>query len=292
MSGNHNEGSLDRARYRRALWWLDRGVELVPLKARSKVIQRGYGPRKAHIQDARAAEAWFLKAGANLAVVLGATRGLIIADWDDVEDYAAWRDTSGAQVDTLTERTARGYHAFFFGEGLPSAVGDGCEFKASGVCTVSPSVHPTGALYQIVHYVPIARLGHQEACTFFPFLRETLARRAERQQRYSASTKTPVKQGIRGEGSVVTRIKAARSTVEEMEAAGIVLRPAGENTLVGLCPFHDDHRPSLWVYTHNGLWGCNHPGCKAAGLHDVINFRALVQGISNSAAIQQLAREL
>ena len=292
MTDKHSGHSLRRARYHRALWWLGNGVELVPLRGRSKAIQRGFGSRKAHIRDAAAAGRWFLDTDANMAVVLGENRGLIIADWDDVRDYAAWSHSTGAQVDTLTERTARGYHAFFFGEGLPSAVGDGCEFKANGVCAVSPSVHPSGALYRIVCDVPVADLDQEEACALFPFLSASLSRHAESTQRHSCSRDELGNRDKQQDGSVIERIKAARSTVQEMEAAGIVLRPSGENTLVGLCPFHDDHHPSLWVYMDNGLWGCNKPNCQAAGIHDVINFRALVRGISNSAAIKELANEL
>jgi DNA primase len=93
------------------------------------------------------------------------------------------------------------------------------------------------------------------------------------------------------QGGVIWRIKATRSTFDEMCAAGISLRPAGTNSLVGLCPFHDDHSPSLWLNPESGLWGCNRPDCSAAGIHDVINFRALFRGISNRAAIKQLADE-
>ena len=194
-------------------------------------------------------------------------------------------------VDTLAEQTARGYHLFFFGHDLPSAVAAGCEFKTEGVCTVSPSVHPSGALYRIVHDVSIARLDQEEACALFPFLSEALSKRAKRKQRPPSGRSMPGDRRTQKDGSVIERIKATRSTVQELEAAGIALRPSGENTMVGLCPFHDDHRPSLWVYTDNGLWGCNKPTCRAAGFHDVINFRALVRGISNSASIKELASE-
>ena len=90
---------------------------------------------------------------------------------------------------------------------------------------------------------------------------------------------------------LLARIKAARPILDELHAAGITLRPAGQDTLVGRCPFHDDHHPSLWVYPTRGLWGCNRPGCPAAGTHDVINFRARWRGVDNRAAIRQLADE-
>ena len=70
----------------------------------------------------------------------------------------------------------------------------------------------------------------------------------------------------------------------------VPLKKQGKN-YVGLCPFHDDHAPSLWVYPPSGLWGCNKPSCQAAGIHDVINFRALAHGLTNSMAIRQLAAE-
>jgi DNA primase len=79
--------------------------------------------------------------------------------------------------------------------------------------------------------------------------------------------------------------------MEEMQAADLTLQAGGKQTLVGLCPFHQDHSPSLWVNPESGLWGCNKPTCPAAGIHDVINFRALIRNISNSAAIKQLANE-
>ena len=97
---------------------------------------------------------------------------------------------------------------------------------------------------------------------------------------------TPLQTGL------VARIKATRSILDELRDADIDLLPAGHHTLVGLCPFHHDHSPSLWVYPHTGLWGCNRPDCSASGTHDVINFRARWRGISNRAAIRQLADEL
>ena len=145
-------------------------MQLVPIRPRSKRLQPGYGPSKAHISDIPSAREWFLSTDANLGVVLGGSVGLIAADWDDVGDYNHWRATTGMQVDTLAERTARGYHLFFFGPGLPSAVGNGCEFKARGVCTVSPSVHPTGVVYRILNDAPIACLDRDQARLLFPFL--------------------------------------------------------------------------------------------------------------------------
>ena len=284
---------LRRERYGRACWWLDRGVEIVPIRTRSKKLQPGYGPTKAHITEKASARKWFLGTDANLGVVLGGNVGLIVADWDDVEDYQAWRKAEGAKVETLAERTARGYHLFFQGRALVSAASNACEFKTTGVCAVSPSVHPSGVVYRIVSDADIARVGTGDAHRLFPFL----SRERDRRQDLGGVTVprgftvTRQRLGRSAGRGVVSRIKAARSTVDEMNAAGIALRRGGEDALVGLCPFHDDHHPSLWVNPVSGVWGCNKPSCPAAGYHDVINLRALVRGISNPAAIRDLAED-
>jgi len=293
MTHRYTGHDLRQERYERACWWLNHGVGVVPLKPQSKELQPGYGSRKARITDVTFARKWFLNTNANLGVVLGRDAGLAIGDWDNVQDYEAWCDTTGALVDTLIEQTARGYHLFFVAEGLISAVGNGCEFKTNGVCMVSPSVHPSGVVYRVVNDAPIALIDGERARLLFPFLSEAFSTK-ERDGCKNPPTETAFRKRKRGmpvSGGVIARIKAARSILDEMNVAGVKLRPGGKNALVGLCPFHNDHSPSLWVNPESGLWGCNQPRCSAAGVHDVINFRALERGISNAAAIKQLANE-
>lgn len=287
--GTPNE--LRQARYQRACWWLAQDVDLVPLKPRSKQIQPGYGVTKAHITTSAFAAKWFQNTDANLGVVLGPPTGLAVVDWDDPQTYRNWLDTTGATVTTLTEQTARGYHSFFFVKELPSGASPGYEFKTRGVCMVSPSRHSSGAVYQIIKEAPILTLDEEETLTLFPFLSERL-----RQKFGNGNEKTVVdrlfkKEGLSARASVIARIKAARSIVDEMQATGLDLQWGGKQTLVGLCPFHDDHSPSLWANPESGLWGCNKPTCPATGIHDVINFRALTRNISNNAAIKQMASE-
>lgn len=275
------------ARFTRACWWLQQGVHLVPLKPRSKHLQPGFGPSKARISDPACARKWFLNTNANLGVLLGGIQGgaprLLVADWDDPSSYHHWRATRGASVDTLVEQSPRGYHAFFISnERLPSAVRDGCELLSSSVCTVHPSIHPSGTLYRIADPSSIARIDSSQARALFPFLSD------QNEPTFYSTPASRVTSPSLPVG-VIARIKAAHSTVDEMLDAGIELRPAGPNTLIGRCPFHDDHSPSLWLYPDTGLWGCNRPDCLAAGVHDVINFRAFRLGISIQDAIRLLA---
>ena len=165
---------LRRARYERAGWWLAHGVDVVPLKPQSKKLQPGYGAHQAHITRLDFARQWFLNTNANLGVVLGGAAGLVVADWDDVPQYESWCAGSGTGVETLTEQTARGYHVFFIYPALRSSVAQGCELKATGVCMVAPSVHPSGAVYPVLSDDPIARLDNASALVLFPFLSEVL----------------------------------------------------------------------------------------------------------------------
>jgi hypothetical protein len=292
---------LRQVRYERACWWLERSVEIVPLQARSKNIQPGYGSRQTHITTTDFARKWFLNTEANLGVVLGGTSGLVVADWDDAQEYKSWRRSIGTTIETLTEQTARGYHAFFQGVHLPSATSNTCEFKTSGVCMVASSVHPSGMVYRIVQDMPIAILTEDKARLLFPFLSEREVKPIRR-----ASDDTRDHLAIRKERSslagngVVACIKAVWSVENEISASGVQLHPAGLGELVGLCPFdhggHKDSRPSLWVNILRQRWGCYAPGCESnAGgekAHDVVNYRALLRGISNREAIRQLASEL
>jgi hypothetical protein len=284
---------LRYARYDRACWWLAQGVAIVPLKPDSKQLQPGYGSRQAQITQVAFAAQWFLNTDANLGLVLGGTTGLAVADWDVSQSYQNWLEMTGQEVETLTEQTGRGYHSFFIAQSLPSVTGHGCEFKTRGVCMVSPSRHPSGMVYQIVNNAPILTIDQEKMLALFPFLSENL-----RQQTGSDDKNSPVNQAsgkktkaLPVRAGVIARIKAARSIVAEMRTTGVKLQSGGKHTLVGLCPFHQDHSPSLWANPESGLWGCNKPTCPAAGTHDVINFRALSRNISNNAAIKQLANE-
>src|SRR5450759_4263820 len=59
------------------------------------------------------------------------------------------------------------------------------------------------------------------------------------------------------------RIKGEISLERLAEARGITLRRHGAD-LFGLCPFHDDHEPSLVITPEKNLWHCL-GACQAGG---------------------------
>jgi DNA primase catalytic core len=82
-------------------------------------------------------------------------------------------------------------------------------------------------------------------------------------------------------------IKRATDLVAVIEGHGVALKREGKDWL-GLCPFHDDHKPSLRVTPGKGLWRCM--SCEAAG--NVIQFVARKEGIEEKEAALRLLSTL
>jgi DNA primase len=54
---------------------------------------------------------------------------------------------------------------------------------------------------------------------------------------------------------VIERLKQEVSLPRLVEGMGIRLKRHGAD-LIGLCPFHDDHDPSLVISSEKNLWHC------------------------------------
>ncbi|MGD1052664.1 MAG: CHC2 zinc finger domain-containing protein, partial [Candidatus Dormibacteria bacterium] len=59
------------------------------------------------------------------------------------------------------------------------------------------------------------------------------------------------------------RLKAEVAVERLAEARGVKLRRQGAD-LIGLCPFHEDHEPSLVISPTKNLWHCL-GACQAGG---------------------------
>lgn len=81
------------------------------------------------------------------------------------------------------------------------------------------------------------------------------------------------------------RLKREVSIQRLAEARGIKLVRKGRS-LMGLCPFHDDHNPSLSIDPVKNEWHCF--GCEAKG--DVIEWVKQSEGISFTHAVELLKR--
>ncbi|MEO8898594.1 MAG: CHC2 zinc finger domain-containing protein, partial [Candidatus Dormibacter sp.] len=82
----------------------------------------------------------------------------------------------------------------------------------------------------------------------------------------------------------LARLKAEVSLERLAEAKGVQLRRHGAD-LLGLCPFHDDHAPSLVISPSKNLWHCL-GACQAGG--SVIDWVMRAEGMSFRHAVELL----
>jgi DNA primase len=83
----------------------------------------------------------------------------------------------------------------------------------------------------------------------------------------------------------IERIKRSIDLGAVIRARGVELKAQGGD-LVGRCPFHDDHDPSLRVTPGKGLWRCMSSACGATG--NVIQFVQRFDGVSFRHAYELL----
>lgn len=82
----------------------------------------------------------------------------------------------------------------------------------------------------------------------------------------------------------LARLKRDADLVALVRAKGVVLKPHGKD-LLGLCPFHDDHEPSLVVTPSKNLWHCL-GACKQGG--SPIDWLMKAEGVSFRHAVELL----
>jgi DNA primase catalytic core len=87
--------------------------------------------------------------------------------------------------------------------------------------------------------------------------------------------------------SEIERLKQTVSLQRLVEAAGVELKRHGKD-LVGLCPFHDDHEPSLVVTPEKNLWHCL-GACQRGG--SVIDWVMKRNGLSFRHAVELLRND-
>jgi len=80
------------------------------------------------------------------------------------------------------------------------------------------------------------------------------------------------------------RLKSDVSIQRLAEARGIKLKPHGKD-LIGLCPFHEDHEPSLVITPSKNLWNCL-GACGTGGT--VIDWVMKAEGVSFRHAVEIL----
>jgi DNA primase len=87
--------------------------------------------------------------------------------------------------------------------------------------------------------------------------------------------------------SEIERLKREVSVERLAEARGVKLKRHGAD-LIGLCPFHNDHEPSLVITPSKNLWNCL-GACRRGG--SAIDWVMLAEGVSFRHAVELLKRD-
>jgi hypothetical protein len=263
--------------YQAARVWLTRGCSLLPCQHNSKYYVSGFGPARRSITSIEMARRFFEHAGYNLAILL--PKNLFCLDFDDWELFCTWSDALPAELQTTyQETTPRGAHIVYRGD-IPPGIELVAGVEVKRACLVAPSV-VSGRRYVDLGYTNILAIADYK-CLISSLLSE------DKQPETSASSK-PVT--ITGSGDLVDRIKRA-FPITELISQYTEIKPSGageKRWFVGLCPFHQDHRPSMWVDAERGLWGCH--ACGITG--DAINFYGRQHHLTLQGAIRDLAGRL
>lgn len=281
-------GQIGNPLFERALWWLSFGVDLVPVQPGRKAIVNGFGPYQKRITSLAEARPWFETRQCNLAVVCGSGPGLVAIDFDDPAAFSSWLADHDIQTLVETSCQAGRGHVFVFDPGAVNATVANCEVRARDrVVTVAPSL-VEGARYGILRNCEILRADVDE---LFPYLAPS-SNNAKPQVTARAQT-------FDRRDSLIAKIKQARTILAYASSLlserhfGLRSSDGGRGRWwSGRCPFHDDKRPSFWVDSERGLFGCHASGCPASRGGDVINLHALACRLSVKDAVADLAREL
>ena len=88
--------------------------------------------------------------------------------------------------------------------------------------------------------------------------------------------------------SEIERLKQTVSIQRLAEARSVVLRQRGDE-LMGLCPFHEDHSPSLVINSAKNVWHCL-GACQSGG--SVIDWVMKAEGVSFRHAVELLRKDV
>ena len=267
-----------------AMVWRRRGYSLIPCQPDSKRILRSFGLFQKRVEDSKDVNFWFRDRNCNLAVIC--PEKAIILDFDRIEVYNEFTALSPDLAKSYTEFTPRGGRHVFLNS--TSIIKPGMAF-VSGIevkrfCLVFPS-RVSGSPYGISNPAPI--LSEDVLKGISRFLIDHGENNAASPKKVASSFHKISQVEKNDKIGILEELKKNWPILDYLQffEPNLVLRGNGR-FLSGLCPWHDDRHPSLWVDTDLDQWGCH--ACKKFG--DVVNWHALRLHTSNiGTAVHDLA---
>lgn len=295
-----------------AKFFIDHGISVIPLRHRGKEpessLMGGTWERyKTLLSTGEDLTRWLGSDWQNYGVVCG-WRDLVVIDFDEIGAFSMWMDwfmllNKHGEVYPMPYivKSSRGAHVYI---SCPTLEANekrrGVDVKCHGYVVGPGSIHPSGAEYMPI--TPFALVDVFSLDTFlpldlFPKIAPSppscgqigdifLPLASSANVSLSSGDYDPYQMAMFGAGDLIGTVKS-RVRIESF-FPGAVRTSSDGRWLVALCPFHDDHNPSMWIDTRRQLCGCNSCGFKPM---DVINLYSRVHGLDESAAVSAMARE-
>ena len=257
-------------------WWLDRGFTFLPCYENSKYIRPGWGQYQKQITTIEDAKS-IIGARCNFSIVC--PPGHYVLDFDNVELYQRWEKDHASVARTYTEITPRsGRHVFLRGD-VPHGIKliKGVEIKS--VCVVAPSVLPNGEYTRGNDEILFASSTEVFFSLSIPGTPTA----------YVLSLPRSPKKSFQSDASKIGKIKQHWNCLDVFKIYKPDLQfKIQRGYAVGLCPFHQDRHPSLFIVLDKDYFKCH--ACGVDG--DVINLYARFEGITNAEAISRMSAVL
>jgi len=278
------------ALFETALDWVSKGFSVIPIKYRDKKPSiHTWEPYQTQLPDITILQIWFASRLTNIALITGWNH-LVVVDFDQIDVFRFWFSLYPLQ--TYMVKTSRGIHVYLQVDNPPKNYhSDLLDIKAErGYILIPPSIHPSGAQYVCYQDRPILRiqdLAEVLPAEFTPAPEVVDAGPFHTEQAITSDPWESAEQAIILDADIVNKIRQNQSILGLLPNAERSSRDG--RWYVSLCPFHNDHSPSLWIDTKHGLCGCRKCNIKDM---DVINLYARLHNVTNQQAIFDLARSL
>ena len=263
--------------------WLSRNYRVLPVQPNTKKLVRGYGPHLADLKEPSDLEEWFRFRSCNLAVI--PPEGHVILDFDLIEIYNQFAQNSPEASRSYAEDTPRkGRHIFLadVSGNIPdfADVVPGLEIKR--IALVFPS-KVADRQYTPVNTSPILAVNLAASLQGFATVKTT-------SEAPSPVPGSPVGNLGHSTGNsafrdVLRRVRENWPLLTYFQLFEPRLKLSGNGRFrSGLCPWHKDTHPSLWVDTERNFFGCF--SCSATG--DVVSWHAMRHNLSQGRAARDL----
>ncbi len=282
-----------------AKFWLNLGIATIPIRYKDKRPAISAWKQYQHrLPLDTELSKWFSNPYTNIAVVTG-WRNLVVIDFDMDTEYEKWalwiakRRIYRYIRQTLTVRTARGYHVYVTtNQPAQNAKLPRIDIKARNGCVLTPpSIHPSGAQYKVISGDLPVRI--EALSDILPA--ELLAAHT---QQPKTVTPAPVPVVISDDpwSHAEYTLDPDRDLIEQIKERYRIeqffprMCSRDGRWHMTNCPFHDDRQPSFWIDTCRQLCGC-FAGCTPQP-YDVIDLYARLHNLSVKEAIWIMSHQL